>query len=194
MTFCDIYLPGDIYTDFNFGRNHSTFFGVKTTGKFNVKISKKHVYNIMIISSIYSTHLPKIQKFHMMCSPSIKHMIKYYHNFLLKSVNQIQVWLKSDKITGTLHEGLHKFINLADSFELIKFQKRVNVKIKTCISLQKLFFLKNNSGYKTIISTKQEPENAQIIQHNLAPHIHAACWVIQAKVHIAVNTYGFTLD
>jgi len=40
MTFCDIYLPGDVSTDFNFGRNHSTFFEVKTTGKFNVKICK----------------------------------------------------------------------------------------------------------------------------------------------------------
>jgi hypothetical protein len=56
-----------------------------------------------------------------------------------------------------------------------------------------LIFFKNNSGYKTIITTK-EPEKAQIIHHNVAPHIHSACWVIQAKIYIAVNTYGFILD
>jgi len=57
MKFCDIYLPGDIYTDFNFGRNHSTFFGVKTIGKFNVKICKKHIYHIIWLFPPYIQHI-----------------------------------------------------------------------------------------------------------------------------------------
>jgi len=66
----------------------------------------------------------------------------------------------------------------------MKFQIRVNVKIKICISCH-IYFLENNTGYKTILSTKEEPENAQM-QHNVAPDINSGCWVIQAKIHTAV--------
>jgi hypothetical protein len=57
-----IYLPGDVYTNFNFGRNHSTFFGVKTTGKLNVKICKAwlsyHDYFLHVLKT--STKNPEI--------------------------------------------------------------------------------------------------------------------------------------
>jgi hypothetical protein len=73
-----------------------------------------------------------------------------YSNIFQKCVKKIQVSLKSDRITGIVHEDQCKFLIISRSvlLRIKRFQTNIAEKIKTQFYIQYFFFFENRDVYE----------------------------------------------
>jgi hypothetical protein len=97
----------------------------------------------------------------------------WYLNIFRKSVEKIQISLKSDKIDGTLHECHCTFFIIYRSFRFrMMFQTKVLETIKTHI-LYSIFFFENRAVYKIMWENIVELGRTQMTIWCM----RTACWI-----------------